>query len=373
MIIAVDGNEANVEKKVGVSVYTFELLHYFHNNANKDLQFRVFLREKPRSDMPVQNDYFFYQVVPGKILWSQIFLPLALFFNKKPDVFFSPAHYAPRFCPCPSVITIHDLSFYYFPQEFLQRDLHKLEHWTKYSIQNASSVIAVSENTKKDIVKFYQANEEKITVIYNGFNEKEKSRSYANFVRAKNIDEISKMNYFLYVGTIQPRKNIERLIEAYAEVEKEHNDIKLVIVGKKGWLYDDIFEKVIELNMQDKIIFTGFLLDADLAILYQHATAFVLPSLYEGFGIPVLEAMSFGCPVICSETSSLPEVGGDACLYINPSDTMDISKKMQQILSDDKLRETLAAKGKLRTKIFSWEKCGRETLGILISAANAKK
>jgi len=372
MTIGVDGNEANVEKKVGVSVYAFELLHYFKSQANETTKFVIYLRFAPRTDLPKSDEYFTYQVVNGSLLWSQIFLPLSLHLNKRPDVFFAPAHYAPRFCPCPTVVTIHDLSYFYYPQEFLKEDLHKLKNWTKYSLNNATHVIGVSNNTKDDIEKFYSISKDKVTVIYNGFNEKKKSKATHNEIRATNIEEIISNNYFLYVGTIQPRKNIEKLIEAFDEFIKEKPDYKLVIVGKKGWLYEKIFAKVTELQLEKHIIFTGYLLDSDLGTLYQHAQSFVLPSLYEGFGIPLLEAMSFGCPIISSNTASLPEIGGDACLYFNPNDTMDMRDKINTIVSDTDLRKELIERGKQRVKKFSWDKCGSETLDVLKNVALSK-
>lgn len=367
MIIGIDGNEANVKYKVGVSVYTFELLWYFYKNAPADVQFVIYLRQPPRPDMPPANNSFTYRVVWGPILWSQVFLPVALFLGAKPDVFLAPAHYAPRFCPCPTVVTIHDLSYFYHPQEFLKKDLHKLTNWTSYSLRHAAKIIAVSKNTKKDIVKFYDIHTDKINVIYNGYIEKKKNEHEHNAIRAANIESIIKTRYFLYVGTIQPRKNIEKLIGAFDTFAKKAPDYKLIIAGKKGWLFEKIYARAERMVKAEKVIFAGYLLESDLSMLYEHAHAFVLPSLYEGFGIPILEAMSAGCPVLCSNTSSLPEVGGDACLYFNPHDTMDIVNKMTQIVEDKTLRDDLVIKGKERVKLFSWKKCGEETLRVLQS------
>src|SRR5258708_2372492 len=171
MIIGVDGNEANVNEKVGVSVYTYELLKYFQRHSNASQEFLVFLKSKPNLELPVEKDHFHYEVVPGNFLWSQTFLPLHLYKKKalgqKVDVFFSPAHYAPRFCPIPFVVSINDLSYFYYPDEFLKKDLHKLKTWTKYSVEKAKKVIAVSNTTKKDSVKFYHLSDEKVEVIYN--------------------------------------------------------------------------------------------------------------------------------------------------------------------------------------------------------------
>ena len=360
MIIGVDGNEANVDHRVGVSNYTHKLLSYFKKKANRDLQFTIFLREKPKSDMPKENRFFRYRVVWGKFLWSQVFLPLSLIKNNI-DIFFSPAHYSPRFISIPYVVTIHDLSFFRYPEDFRKRDLLKLTLWTNYSVKRAKKIIAVSQATKKDILKIYKLADEKIKVIYNGF-EKIKSKS------GKWLRNIPK-NYFLFVGTLQPRKNLATLINAFNLFQKNYPQFELIIAGKKGWLYESLFKQVSDLGLTDKVFFTDYISDKQLEFLYRNAFAFVLPSLYEGFGIPILEAMSFNCPVIASFSSSLPEIGGDACLYFNPLDENDLVKKMKILLENNQLRKELIKKGRQRVKQFSWKKCAQETLDLLIESA----
>ncbi len=360
IIIGVDGNEANVSMRVGVSNYTYQLLSYFKKKANDQLRFLIFLREKPKKDLPRNNQYFRYQVVWGKFLWSQIFLPLALQ-RKKLDVFFSPAHYLPRYINVPSVVTIHDLSFYRYPEDFRKIDLFKLINGTNYSIKKATRVIAVSQATKNDILKIYRLSEEKVKVIYNGF---EKSK----LKWGKTLRKVPK-NYFLYVGTLQPRKNILTLIHAFNEIQKKYENFELIIAGKKGWMYDSLFQEVLNLGLSRKVFFTDYVTDKQLIFLYRHAFAFIMPSLYEGFGIPILEAMSYGCSVVSSYASSLPEVGGDACLYFNPLDTKDLVKKMEQLINDKTLRIELIKKGKERIKLFSWKKCALETLNLLLDVA----
>ena len=298
--IAIDGNEANVEEKVGVSVYTQNLLNFFHKKSNKNLLFDVYLRNTPNQSMPHETKYFKYKIIKGKILWSQLFLPLNLLFKKKNDVFFSPAHYTPRFSKTASIVTIHDLSFHYYPEDFLKHDLFKLKNWTKYSIKKAKRIIAVSQSTKRDLIKFYDVPEDKIQVIYNGF---EKNNTNLKLDK-KIIKKIETTPYILYVGTLQPRKNLPTLIDSFSEFVKTNPAFKLIITGKKGWLYKVIFDKVMNLKLESKVIFTDFVTDATLKELYKNAFCLVLPSFYEGFGIPILEAMNQGCPVISSNKSS---------------------------------------------------------------------
>lgn len=361
MTIGIDGNEANVSKQVGVSVYTTNLLNYFQKKATMQTQFRVYLRQQPLPLMPAENKYYKYVVVSGPVLWSQIFLPLQLNLHKQIDVFFSPAHYSPRFCPVPLVVTIHDLSYFYFPDEFLEKDYFKLISWTEYSVNKAQKIISVSKSTKKDIMKFYKIPDEKIQVIYNGF---EKTVDVSNTPDENFLimNDLTAKKYILYVGTIQPRKNITTLIKAFAKFHQLYPDFKLVITGKKGWLYKDIFAEAQKQQVENSIIFTGFVPDNDVALLYKHAFCLVSPSLYEGFGLPLLEAMSFGCPVISSHSSSLPEIGGDACLYFDATDEKDLLEDLKLLATDQKIRNDLITKGKARIKLFSWEKCAEETL-----------
>jgi len=359
MNIGIDGNEANVDMHVGVSIYTLELLNHFSKLKRPDVKCIIFLRDEPNNHMPQENDHFTYEVIPAKILWSQIFLPYHLLFRSDITVFFAPAHYAPRFLKQPVVVTIHDLSYIKYPNEFLKKDLYKLNNWTKYSIMKARNIIAVSKTTKKDILNHFQLPENDVTVIYNGFSKTNISVKPSSDVLKKY--EIKNKKYLLYVGTLQPRKNVPTLIESYKEFREQHPEFKLVLVGKKGWMFDAIYAKVQELNLEEHVIFTGFESDEALNTLYKNAFCFVLPSFYEGFGIPILEAMSVGCPVITSHASSLPEIGGEACLYFDPNDKNDLSEKLEKLIANKQLYATLITQGKKRVKEYSWSKCAEET------------
>ncbi len=225
------------------------------------------------------------------------------------------------------------------------------------------------------MIKFYNLEDERIAVIYNGYEKKVKyffAKNDKQEFKIKNFIKkfkITTNKYILYVGTIQPRKNLNILIEAFLKFKKNNPDYKLVIVGKKGWLYQKIFEKVIELNLTKEVIFTDYIDDAMLVYLYKNAFCFVMPSLYEGFGIPLLEAMDNNCPVISSFTSSLPEIGDNACLYFDPKNSDDLYNKLITLKNNQHLRQELIKKGKERIKNFSWQKCAEETLMILKNSA----
>ncbi|MBI5045176.1 MAG: glycosyltransferase family 4 protein [Candidatus Levybacteria bacterium] len=369
MKIGIDANEGNIKDKVGISEYVYELILEFSKLASVDRIFTIYLKRNQAEDFPQEKSFWRYCIFGPKKFWTQFALPLKLFINKdRPDVFFSPAHYAPRFSPVPTVISIMDLAFFHFPEYFTKKDLTQLHSWTSYSIKNAKAIITISEASKNDIIKFYQVSKEKIHVIYPGIKNKHMLEPHLySLQKLQNTYQIPK-NYILFVGTLQPRKNINRLIEAFSKLLKEKglpDDLSLVIVGKKGWKYEEILAAPEKYGVEDKVIFLDFVKNEDLQLLYEHAQVFAWPSLYEGFGLPVLEAMKYGCPVVTSNVSSLPEAGGDAALYVDPTKVDDIEKKMYKVLSDKKLRSDMIEKGKNHIKKFSWENAAKQTLSVL--------
>ncbi len=375
MIIGIDGNEANVERKVGIGEYAFELLKKFEAFHLSHVTFHIYLKELPRPEMPKEREGWKYVIVKPKKLWTQIGLPFYLFTHfPRPDVFFTPTHYAPRFSPVPTAISIMDLSYLHFPELFAKKDLYQLTNWSAYSVKNASVIFTISKASADDIIKEYQVTDKKIVVTYPGI----KQSMMDHLLSQKELEETFgiKENYILFVGTLQPRKNIERLIEAFSKVKEKggkEKDLQLVVVGKKGWLYEPILEAPKKFGVESSVKFLDFVSDEDLPSLYKHALCYVLPSLYEGFGLPVVEAMKYGCPVITSNVSSLPEAGGDAALYVDPMSVEDIAEKMEKVMSSPSLREEMVKKGYNHIRKFSWEKAARETLGILQELASSKK
>ncbi len=366
MIIGIDGNEANVLEKVGIGEYAYELLKQFQGVKTSNIKFLVFLKNSPRADMPPPTSNFTYKIIKPKKMWTQFALPIGLFLGKKPDVFFTPSHYAPRFSPVPTIISVMDLSFIRFPELFAKKDLYQLKNWTKYSVKNAKKVFTISEFSKNDIINEYKIEESNVYVTYPGIKPDLESAKKQNMEDLRKKFGINK-NYILFVGTLQPRKNIEKLIEAFSKVDK---DILLLVVGKKGWLYEDILKAPEKFGVSERVKFLDFVEDTELPYLYKNALCFVLPSLYEGFGLPVLEAMKNGCPVLTSNVSSLPEAGGEAALYFDPTNVNEIAEKINKVINNKDLREEMVKKGFLQVKKFSWEKTARETLKVLEEVAN---
>lgn len=379
MIIGIDGNEANVKKRVGISEFAYQLLRQFadYKDSNHEIKFIIYLKDKPLDSLPKENKFFTYKVLkPGK-LWTQWRLPLDLYLHKpRPDVFFSMTHYAPRFSPVKTVISVMDVSYVRFPEMFNTSDLYQLQNWTSYSVKKANKVLTISNSSRDDIIKAYNVREKKVITVYPGIKETVslEPRVYGmNQLQSKyHLSD----SYILFVGTLQPRKNIVRLIEAFSKVIKKSNHqedkLQLIIIGRRGWQYEEILEAPKKYGVEDNVQFLQNIKDDELEIFYQHALCYVLPSLYEGFGLPVLEAMQRNCPVITSNVSSMPEAGGDAAQYVDPKDVDDIAAKIELVITDKKLRDEMIEKGKHQVKKFSWEKAARESLDILIKVADNK-
>lgn len=395
MNIGINGYEAVVPRfgydkktglpnRVGSGEFSFQLLKSLFDLDKKNNYF-IYLPISPSSDLPQETSNWHYVVFSSKKLWTLIGLSKKLFNNKNNlDVFFSPTHYSPFTFLCPSVVAILDVSYLHFPNMFNRRDLYQLKLWGRYSISKAKKIITISESSKSDIIKKYKVSSSEVAVVYPGTKPEMSLESNMNIEDLKQKFGISN-KYILFVGTLQPRKNIVRLIEAFSKVVQNYSSsersesrsqfstssnnkgLDLVIVGKKGWMFDDILNAPKKFDIADRVRFLHEVTDGDLPSFYKNAVMFVLPSLYEGFGLPVLEAMKYGCPVITSNISSLPEAGGDAALYVDPNNTDDIASKMRKLLEDENLRKELIAKGKKQIEKFSWEKSAKETLAVLES------
>lgn len=371
MIIGIDGNEANVAKRVGVGEVAYWLLYYFaefRESGQTKHDFVIYLKDKPLPTLPEEQDGWRYQVVGPKKLWTQFALPLNLFTKKHLDIFFTPSHYAPRFSPVPTVVTVLDLAYLKFPELFNKSDLYQLVNWTKYSVKKAKKVITISHSSKNDIIKSYGVQDENVAVVYPGIKQLMQLEPHVYGIKQLQAKYGLSTHYVLFVGTLQPRKNITRLVEAFAKLIEEKDlpqELQLVVVGRRGWQFEEILAAPKKFGIEERVKFLENIPDDELDVLYRHAICYVLPSLYEGFGLPVIEAMQHHCPVITSNISSLPEAGGDAALYVNPEDIDDIAQAMKKLVTNEKLRHELIEKGKKQITKFSWEKAAKETLDIL--------
>jgi glycosyltransferase involved in cell wall biosynthesis len=373
MLIGIDGNEANSRNRVGVGEFAFGVINGLYKLDKKN-QYQIYLKGSPLPDFPKVRINWRYKIFGPSFAWTQWRLPLKLYTEMpRVGVFFSPNHYAPRFCPVPSVISIMDLWHHRHPEQFRQKDLYQLIRWEAYSMRQAKKIIAISEFTKEEIIKLYQVQAERIVVAYPGLNKFQIPNSKFETNSKFKIQNIKtkygiKDDYLLYLGTLQPKKNLIHLIEAFYILYTKYKilNTSLVVAGKKGWLYEQVFEKVKELRVESKVVFTDYVPEEDKYRLVAGSQCFILPSLYEGFGIPVLEAMAIGVPVAISNVSSLPEVGGEAAFYFDPEKPQSIAQTIADVLKlSPSERVAVAQKGKTQAEKFTWEKCARTILDTL--------
>jgi glycosyltransferase involved in cell wall biosynthesis len=283
---------------------------------------------------------------------------------------------APPVAPCPVVATIHDISFEHLPETFKRRSRAQMRLTIRRTARDSAHIIAPSEFTRRDIIETYRIAPEKITTI--------PLAAASHFRPVTNEDELTQVqrrygiesSYILAVGSIQPRKNLARLIEAYALLHQTTRAVrlpKLVVVGKRAWLYAETLRAVEKSKVREQIIFTGYAPESDLPALYSGARCFVYPSYFEGFGLPPLEAMQCGAPVIVGNRTSLPEVVGDAGLQIDPFDVDALASALERLIEDESLRANLRERGLERARQFSWRETARRTLAVYESAARLKK
>jgi glycosyltransferase involved in cell wall biosynthesis len=269
------------------------------------------------------------------------------------------------------VATIHDMIPLLWPQWVTRQHRWVVTAAYHYLRRQADLVIAPSEATKADIVRRLQISPQRITVIPWGCEER--FRPVGDPERFAAVQRRYRLpaRYLLFVGTLEPRKNLTTLLHAYAMLRAEgcSTELKLVVAGRTGWLYADIFDTVKTLALEDEVIFTGFVADEDLPALYRGAHMFVFPSLYEGFGLPILEAMASGVPVITSHTASMPEVAGDAAILVDPHDPKAIAEGMARVLAEDRLREALIQKGLARARRYTWDSVAQKTLELYAALA----
>jgi glycosyltransferase involved in cell wall biosynthesis len=349
MHLGIDASRTTAARRTGTESYALNLIRAMLAQAARHRVTLYFRDAPPPSLFPEAA----LRVIPFPRVWTHGRLSWEMMAHP-PEVLFVPAHVRPLVCPVPAVVTVHDLGYRRFPGAHPLAQRLYLDWSTRFSARRAAHLIADSQATRRDLVQLYAVPDDKITVVYPGRDES-LGRVDPAAVRAKyNLPE----RYLLHVGTLQPRKNLLRLIEA---ANHQSPVSSLVLAGRPGWLAQPILAAARAAGVR---VLDG-VPDEDLAGLYSGAAAFVFPSLYEGFGFPVLEAMACGTPVICANTSSLPEVAGEAALTVDPLDAGALAAAIARVLADSALRDSLIAKGYEQIKRFAWERAAREALAIL--------
>jgi glycosyltransferase involved in cell wall biosynthesis len=360
------------KRNTGVQYYTERLFEELAKINNPDLEFHLL---RP-------NDQFFKSSgkihginVNGRlkrIFFEQFILP-GYIGKHRYGLFHSTSYISPYFLNRSSVLTIHDLLVYDYPALCQSESVIYFKLFLGASIKKASHIIAVSQKVKDDIIRIFNVYPGKIDVIHLGINP-----IFKRIIDEDVLAQIRKKyeipeKYILFVGNIEPKKNLERLILAYSQLKgKKGIKHKLVIVGKKGWKYEATLQLIDKLKISEEIILTGYVVEKDLPAIYSMADMFVFPSIYEGFGIPPLEAMACGTPVIVSNTGALPETTGGSCLQVNPFSVDEIAHGIQQLITDNSLRQRVIQQGYNWANSFSWEKTATKTIEVYLKCLKGK-
>ena len=348
-----------IGKKTGVGWYIYNIVRELNKSRKNEYvaEFVNFLnkydaRKEINCDIEIKEN----KLMPYKIynfLTKKLNISHNLIFGTKSDIYHFFNFTIPKNIKGKIIITIYDTVFFTVPETM--GDMKTISEY-RYAAERSDLIITISESAKADIIKHFNIDEKKIKIVTPGIDLQKYSYKYSkseleNIRKKYNLPK----NYILYLGTIEPRKNIERIVKAFKKYKKEINDdLKLVIVGRKGWKYDNIM-KLIE-SMGTDIIITGYIDEEDKVPIYKLAQIFVFPSLYEGFGMPILEAMASGTPVITSNISSMPEVAGNAGMLVDPFNENEIFEVYKKILSDDELKKEMVQKGLEQAKKFEWKK-----------------
>lgn len=353
-------------RSAGINWYIFHLLT--HLAEIPDFHYTVFL-----SDPRAREHYQHLQLVPSRwpthkpmvrIVWEQIVQPFALR-GAHIDLLHALAFAGPLAISVPWVATVYDLSFIRFPQSFNAANRIYLKWATRQSLRRANRVIAISENTRRDLVTLFGAEPKKIEVVYCGIDPSFSPSNDPGDIECLRTQHHLPEKMILFVGTIEPRKNVARLIRAFARAKRNaHLPHRLVLVGARGWKDQEVDAAIEQEGIAEQVIFAGYVAQEELPRWYRAADLFVYPSLYEGFGLPPLEAMACGAPVVSSNASSLPEVIGDAGLLVAPDDEDALADAITRALTDAALREQMIERGLKQAAKFSWARAARETTDI---------
>jgi glycosyltransferase involved in cell wall biosynthesis len=377
LTIAIDATSLTTQPS-GIGLYVYNLIYALNSLQNSE-SFQMRIVYQPRlknwlmgrlivpnlSNLDTQIYTLHLPVSVSQIL-SKFPNPIIPYYEKYlgfPDIIHGTDHVVYPAAKSLKVMTIHDLTYIKYPN-FVNWIVRSYTNRIRQCLKWTDLVITISESSKKDIIEYFQVKPEKIyvTPLASRYN-----ADYLSDVNIRNIEKQVKYDfshpYLLFVSTIEPRKNINAVILAFNFLKKKYKiEHQLILIGKKGWKYEPIFTAIENSDWKNQIHHLDYLSDELVALFYSKADVFVYPSYYEGFGLPVLEAMTLGAPVVTSNTSSIPEVTGDAAILIDPNDPIQLAEAILQVISDSRLRQDLIEKGKARAKLFSWERTAKETL-----------
>lgn len=349
-------------RSAGVHQYIYHLLRHLRNTGG-GLRYTVLVSQGvslPDPTLISLQSRWPTQRVAVRVLWEQLVQPQVLR-RVGADLVHGPVFVGPVFSPCPVVITVHDLSFMCFPHLFRRANRFYLTVLTRSSARRARRVIAVSDHAAREVTRLLSVPPDRIDVVYHGVDPVFRpllASDIAAFRQRRGLPE----RFVLFVGTLEPRKNLVRLVEAFARIHDGR--VGLVLAGGKGWLCDEVFARVEALDLKGKVVFPGYVTNEELPLWYNAATVLAYPSVYEGFGLPVLEAQACGTPVLTSNVSSLPEAAGDAAVMVDPYDVEALAGGLDRLLADAALRHQLRERGLAHARQFSWPRAAQETARV---------
>jgi len=363
MTIGVDARPIQTNFRAGISNYIY---HVLDNLPNEDIQ--LFYKTYQNSDFFNDRKNFTRTVLqfPSykwkfEQIWENFFLP-RIVNTSKTDLFWGGRFFVPSGLSCPSVATIHDLAFLKIPGVVNQKQINYFNSLIKRSLKTARSFIAISETTKSDFCELYHVSEKRVQVVYNGYNSLFNDNLDEDEIKRTQEKFSIQTPFILFLGTMEPRKNLNRLLKAFIR-SNTYKVATLVISGKMGWMQEDFIKEINPLIKSGKVILTGYVTDTELLALYKGCLFFAFPSLYEGFGIPVLEAMASGAPVLTSNNSSLKELFTNSTEQVDAYDIDAIAHGIDRFLDKD-FRHRLINAGKETSQLFSWKKCADEHLHV---------
>lgn len=373
MLIGIDGSRAFLAQRTGIEEYSYQVIKHLRDKLGDDQaclpvrQVILYIRKNQKIDFDlpkIGSASWRIKIIKFPYFWTQIGLSLEMLFHPV-DILFIPAHTIPFIHPKNTIVTIHGLEYEFVTEGYSRWARFYMRRSIRKSCQWASKIVAVSKNTKKDLVNLYKVAEEKIKVIYEGY-ETDPAQKNCNLDQDAKYGALN-TSYLLFVGRIEERKNIIGIIKAF-EILKEKFKIphKLLLAGSPGYGYENIMEYLSSSKFREDIIIAGFVNAEEKCKLFGRADVFLFPTFYEGFGIPVLEAQSMGVPVIVSNTSLMEEVAGRSAVFVNPNEPNEIAEKTNVLIKDKFYRDDIIKKGYENVKRFSWEKCASEISEVLL-------
>ncbi|MDQ1284165.1 MAG: hypothetical protein QG620_513 [Patescibacteria group bacterium] len=361
MKIGIDASRAFVSQRTGIEEYSYQVIKNLANELN-DHQVVLYVRKNQKVDFTLPDNWKI-KVIRWLFLWTQAGLSLELLFHPV-DALFVPSHVVPLIHPRNTVVVVHGLEFEIMPEAYSFWGRLYMRASIRNSCRAAKKIIAVSKNTKRDLINLYKIPEDKIEVIYEGVSEKSQIQNIKFQINSKL--KIKNSKFLLFVGRLEKRKNVEGIIEAYKILRDKHNiPHSLVLAGKPGYGYEAVKYKVESSKYKANIVLPGFISEEEKWQLLANADVFLFPTFYEGFGLPVLEAQALGVPVVTSNVSSLPEVGGEAAAYCDPSEPISIADAVYSLIGDKDWRDGIIEKGNENVKRFSWKRCANSIAKLL--------